>query len=63
MNSEVYTPCPACEEEIPFYETVDRLNQCPECGTPSDLLFDIAQGKASVDAAPVAADGGVVGDE
>lgn len=54
------TPCPQCGEEIPFFETVDDLKQCPECGTPSDLLFDIAQGKVDQSPETAVADGGVV---
>lgn len=38
---EVFTECPACGREIPFYQTVDRDNQCPECGTDKDELFEI----------------------
>lgn len=60
MTDEVYTACPACEEEIPFYRTVDRLKECPECGTESDVLFDIAQGTISDNVDVAAADGGVV---
>lgn len=35
MTDEVYAPCPACDEQIPFYHTVDVLRECPECGTPT----------------------------
>ena len=47
MN-EVYTDCPSCGEEIPFFTTVDGENapdgekRCPECHTDVDELFDIA---------------------
>lgn len=59
MTGEVYTACPQCGDEIPFYETVDRLKQCPECGTPKDDLFDIAMAgtQSSVDQ-PAVTDGG-----
>lgn len=65
MTDEVYTDCPACEEEIPFYQTVDDLKECPECGTPTgtpksaDLepgekgLFDIAMSEPIEPAEPV----------
>ena len=42
MTDEVYTDCPQCGEEIPFYATVDEYKECPECGTAKDDLFDIA---------------------
>lgn len=45
MTGDVYTDCPQCGVEIPFYHTVDEKKECPECGTPSDDLFDIAMGK------------------
>lgn len=62
MTSEVYTPCPQCREEIPFYHTVDELKECPECGTHWETLFEIADGAdAETDAATQAVtDGGVV---
>lgn len=48
MTDEVYTDCPNCGEQIPFYRTVDGTNSdldddhCPECGTDSEELFEIA---------------------
>lgn len=42
MTEEVYTPCPDCGVEIPFYETVDELKECPECATSSERLFELA---------------------
>lgn len=63
MPNEVITSCPQCDSEIPFYRTVDELRQCPECGTPSDILFDIAIKRHQQTAAAAVADGGVVDDE
>lgn len=64
MTSEVYTDCPACGDEIPFYETVDTYKECPECGTYWEELFQIAQTPdadvdAEGDAQPAMTDGGV----
>lgn len=65
MTDEVYTDCPACGEEIPFYRTVDELKACPECGTPTGTpqspdpepgetpLFDIADSEPIEPAEPV----------
>lgn len=65
MATEVHTACPQCGDEIPFYQTVDELKQCPECGTPSDDLFDIAMGRMEPDgdSQRALADGGVARDE
>jgi hypothetical protein len=57
MN-EVYTDCPSCGQEIPFYHTVDDLGECPECETPKDELFDIAQQPLADSLQVAAADGG-----
>jgi len=57
VTDEVYTDCPDCGESIPFYETVDERKACPECGTPSDVLFDIAQGEIEASDRAVADDG------
>ena len=57
MTDDVYTDCPACGESIPFYETVNERKACPECGTPSDVLFDIAQGEIEAET-PAVTDGG-----
>jgi predicted amidophosphoribosyltransferase len=51
MTDEVYTACPACDAEIPFYRTVDELRACPECDTPSDELFDMAIGSEPIEPA------------
>ncbi|MDR9380717.1 MAG: hypothetical protein RI560_03465 [Natronomonas sp.] len=49
---EVYTACPDCGEQIPFYATVDDLKRCPECHTDVDRLFDKAIGSQPIE--PVA---------
>lgn len=59
MTDEVFIDCPQCGEKIAFYEAVDELKMCPECGTPKDTLFDIAMGDGVEAADKVAvADGG-----
>ena len=58
---DVYTACPQCESEIPFYRTVDVLKRCPECGTNSDVLFEIAMKETQT--TPIATvEGGAGGD-
>ena len=49
--SEVYTDCPHCDAEIPFYRTVDELRACPSCGTDSDALFEMAIGAEPIEPA------------
>jgi len=66
MTDEVYTDCPNCDAQIPFYKTVDELQRCPECGTDRDELFEIAlrspiEPATSPDPDTLLADGG--GDE
>lgn len=50
-DTEVYTDCPDCGREIPFYQTVDRDKQCPECATDADKLFEIAIGSQPIEPA------------
>lgn len=49
MTDEVYTDCPDCGAEIPFYKTVDDLKACPDCGTSSAELFEMAIGDDQCD--------------
>lgn len=53
---EVWTDCPACGAEIPFYRTVDADEQCPECYTDADELFEIAIGSRPIESATPADD-------
>lgn len=47
MN-EVYTNCPNCGKEIPFFRTVDEEGQCPNCEKDKDELFDMAIGSEPI---------------
>jgi predicted RNA-binding Zn-ribbon protein involved in translation (DUF1610 family) len=51
QSGEVFTDCPDCGVEIPFYETVDELGKCPNCGTSKDRLFEIAIGSKPIEPA------------
>lgn len=53
---EVWTDCPACGAEIPFYRTVDDDEQCPECYTDRDELFDMAIGSQPIEPAGATGD-------
>jgi len=53
---EVWTDCPDCGAEIPFYRTVDEDGRCPECGTDADKLFDMAIGSQPIEPAGPAGD-------
>lgn len=53
---EVWADCPQCGEQIPFYQTVDELKRCRECGTEADRLFDMAITSKPIKPAPAPTD-------